>query len=334
MPQAGENGAGVERRFARQVAAVYALAGVLWIGLSDRLLESWIDDPAALTRWQTLKGWLYILATTLLLYAILRHRLRPLAQTQADLRQRASDLEERVAQRTAELREASAELEAYASGLSHDLRAPLRAVQGFASALIEDCGPRLDPQGLDYARRITGAARRMDEMIRALLAYSRLGHDPLPISPIDLASAIDGALARLQGAIRERGADVMVERPLPSVLGHLETLTQMTASLVSNALTFVAPGARPRVRLRAERRGERVRLWVEDNGIGIAPEHQQRIFNLFERLHGPEAYPGAGFGLAMVRRSAARLGGVAGVESAAGQGSRFWLDVPAPQGSP
>jgi len=101
----------------------------------------------------------------------------------------------------------------------------------------------------------------------------------------------------------------------------------MLGNLVSNAVKFVAPGATPRVRLWAEKRGEFVRLWIEDNGIGIAKEHQGRIFRVFERLHGVETYPGTGIGLAIVQKGAERLGGRVGVESTEGAGSKFWIEL-------
>lgn len=113
------------------------------------------------------------------------------------------------------------------------------------------------------------------------------------------------------------------------VVAHRQTLVQMVANLIGNALKLVSPGVRSEVRVRAEARDGLVRLWVEDNGIGIAPEHQQRIFRVFERLHGSETYPGTGIGLAIVRKGAERMGGRVGVESAAGAGSCFWIELPA-----
>jgi signal transduction histidine kinase len=115
---------------------------------------------------------------------------------------------------------------------------------------------------------------------------------------------------------------------LPRIKGHPTTLVQVVANLLGNAVKFVPPGMTPRVRVWAEERGERMRLWVEDNGIGIAPEHQERIFRVFERLHRRESYPGTGIGLAIVRKGMERMGGGCGVESAPGQGSRFWVDLP------
>jgi signal transduction histidine kinase len=112
------------------------------------------------------------------------------------------------------------------------------------------------------------------------------------------------------------------------VVAHPTTLAQAVANLLSNAVKFVAPGTRPRVRVWAEESEGWVRLWVEDNGIGIAPDDHERIFRVFERLHGVDVYPGTGIGLAIVRRGVERMGGRVGVESELGKGSRFWIELP------
>lgn len=115
---------------------------------------------------------------------------------------------------------------------------------------------------------------------------------------------------------------------LPPVMAHYATLVQVVANLLTNAAKFVAPDTRPEVAVWAEACGVWARLWVADNGIGIAPEHRERIFGVFERLHGVETYPGTGIGLAIVRKGMERLGGRVGLESTVGGGSRFWIDLP------
>jgi signal transduction histidine kinase/HAMP domain-containing protein len=251
------------------------------------------------------------------------------AQLHDQVRQHAEELEERVRRRTAELQEINAELEAFAHTVSHDLRAPLRAMQGFAVALLEDLGDRLGEKGIEYTRRIWGAAERMDRLILDLLAYSRLSRMELKLQQVDLGPLVAMAVDQLEGEIRETGAQVDVEGPLPDVLGQPEILLQVAQNLLSNALKFVAEGTAPQVRVWAEPRPGAVRLWVEDNGIGVAPSNHERIFHVFERLHGVEQYPGTGVGLAIVRKAAARLGGSSGLESEVGRGSRFWVELPA-----
>jgi len=132
---------------------------------------------------------------------------------------------------------------------------------------------------------------------------------------------------QLESDLREKKAELTVQGALPAVLGHRATLGQVVGNLLSNAIKFVAPGVTPEVRIRAEERGEFIRLWVEDNGIGIAPEYRDRIFRIFERLHGVETYPGTGLGLAIVLKGVERLGGRAGVESEEGVGSKFWIEL-------
>jgi signal transduction histidine kinase len=245
------------------------------------------------------------------------------------VRESQQRLEEQVEQRTAALQERNDELEAFGYSISHDLRAPLRAMHGFGEALLEDYGDRFDDTGRDYAQRIVSAARRMDDLIRDLLAYSRVGRTELRLAPVPLAQVVAYAIAQLHADLEGRGAKVTVAEPLPSVVGHEAMLSQAVMNLVANAVKFVAPGRTPEVRIHGEPASGRVRLWVEDNGIGIAPEHHDRIFRVFERLHRMEDYPGTGIGLAIVRKTVERMGGLVGVDSAPDQGSKFWIDLPA-----
>jgi signal transduction histidine kinase/CHASE3 domain sensor protein len=274
------------------------------------------------------------------------------SQLREQLQNYTAQLEQRVAERTIKLQETNAELEAFSYSVSHDLRAPLRTLQGFTQALLEDYGDRLDPIGQDYTRYIAEAAVSMDTLIADLLAYSRLSRAEIQIQPIDLSRVVAEALSQLDVELRERQALVTVEEFLPQVMAHRRTLVQVLTNLLANAVKFVKPEVQPQVRVWAEERGSTesgvgnrdrtddsplptphslpnwVRLWVEDNGIGIAPEYQDRIFRVFERLHGVETYPGTGIGLAIVRKGMERLGGRVGVESQLGQGSRFWIELP------
>ena len=246
----------------------------------------------------------------------------------ASVRESQRGLEERVRARTAELEDRNAELEAFAYSISHDLRAPLRAMQGFSLALLEDYGDRLDEAGRRYAERVITAARTMDRLIDDLLAYSRLSRAELRLVPLDLGRLVRSSLDQLDGEVRGRQARITVAEPLPTVVGHGTTLAQVFANLVANAVKFVPAGRVPEVIIRAEQHGGRVRVWVEDNGIGIAAEHHERIFRVFERLNRTEDYPGTGIGLAIVRKGVERMGGAVGLESALGSGSKFWIELP------
>ncbi|HEY6852795.1 MAG TPA: HAMP domain-containing sensor histidine kinase, partial [Gemmatimonadales bacterium] len=236
-------------------------------------------------------------------------------------------LEDRVRARTAELQERNEELEAFAYSISHDLRAPLRAMGGFSQALLEDYGERLDATGRQYAERVVAGANTMDQLIRDLLAYSRITRSELRLTNVDLHRAIQSATEQVANDVAARHAHVVVDEPLPPVVGHDTTLAQVLTNLLGNAIKFVAPDRTPEVRVRAEQRNGRVRVWVEDNGIGIAPEHHERIFRVFERLNPADEFPGTGIGLAIVRKGVERMGGRVGVESQPGQGSRFWIEL-------
>lgn len=250
----------------------------------------------------------------------------------AQVKRSADVLQETVKERTAELAETNTELETFAYSVSHDLRAPLRALQGISAALRADYADRLDETGRDYTRRIEEAAERMDLLIQDLLAYSRLTRAEIRLKPVALSAVVAESLAGLESEAREQHAEIQAKEPLPEVIGHRATLVQAVSNLVANAMMFVATGVKPHVRISSETRDGRVRLWIADNGIGVAPEHHERIFHVFERLHGIETYPGTGIGLAIVRKSMDRMDGNCGVESTLGEGSRFWIELPADEG--
>ncbi len=259
-------------------------------------------------------------------------------QLRQQLTQYTIDLKRRVAARTAELQQSNAELEAFAYTVSHDLRAPLRAMQGFADALLEDYASVLDDTARDHAQRIVGAAQRMDRLIQDVLAYSQVGFGQLQLTPVELDAVLADVLAQLDAELCRRGAAVVCE-PLPAVIGHRATLAQALANLLANAVKFVAPGVQPQIRIWATNgtvlrnaapatiSHSSVRVWIEDNGIGIAPEYCEKIFGVFERLHTPSTYPGNGIGLAIVRKAITRMGGCVGVESHVATGSRFWIEL-------
>ncbi len=228
------------------------------------------------------------------------------------IRKLNAELETRVTERTSQLEAINKELESFTYSVSHDLRAPLRAMQGLAAALLEDYQEKLDAAGRDYAGRIVTAAARMETLIQDLLAYSRLSRLDLELRPVDLNTILADVRTQLGVDLPDRNGTVVIEGPIPPMV---------------DGLKFVSPGVTPRVRIHGEDRGPVVRLWVEDNGIGIAPEYYERIFRIFERLHGVETYPGTGIGLAIVQKGVERLGGRVGLESAEGLGSRFWVEL-------
>ena len=244
-------------------------------------------------------------------------------------RQRSAEaLESLVNERTASLREAIAQMEEFSYSVSHDLRAPLRAFQGYAMALMEDYGDRLDATGRDYLARIGRNSARMDRLIQDLLTYSRLSRRDIELHPVSLDALVRETIQQYP-EMQPPAAQIEITGALLPVIAHEPSLTQVVSNLLSNAVKFVAPGMKPHIRIATARVQREVELSVRDNGIGIAPEHQQRLFGLFERIHPPTRFEGTGIGLAIVRRAAERMGGRAGVESDGVNGSRFWVRLPA-----
>jgi signal transduction histidine kinase len=249
-----------------------------------------------------------------------------LQRSQEQLSNHAGKLEGLVIERTSALTTTNEQLEAFVYSIAHDLRAPLRAIQGFSELLVEEAGETLNTVGKRYAARISKSAQFMDALLRDLLAFSRISQQHVILSSVNLQSVVAAMLTGLQANIEENNATVESTGPWPEVLAHEPTLVQVLVNLISNALKFVEPGVSPRVRLRAEQRAEFIRVWVEDNGIGIAPEYQEQIFGVFTRLNA-EQYRGTGIGLAIVQKGVERMGGQVGVESAPQQGSRFWFEL-------
>lgn len=242
-------------------------------------------------------------------------------------RKRAEELlEQRVEERTLSLKKAMADLEAFSYTISHDLRAPLRSMQTYAQILVEDHGPSLTEEARSHLGKIMRSGGYLDRLIQDVLTYTRISKTQIPMEAIDLDGLLGDILDRYPNF---RGENVRIEiaAGLPTVLGNDALLTQCFSNLIGNALKFVPPDRRPHVKIYSEVRMRRVKVWVADNGIGIAPSDIERIFGIFERLHSAAAYEGTGIGLSIVRRAAEKMDGAVGVESDVGAGSRFWIEL-------
>lgn len=245
------------------------------------------------------------------------------------IRKHAEELETIVETRTAKLRETIGELEAFSYSVSHDMRAPLRAMRSFAEILLEEFGPKLDPAAVGYLEKISAAAHRMDDLIQDVLAYTRVIRAEIKLAPVDLERLVRQVIETYP-PLHAPEVQIEIAHPLPRVLGHDASLTQCLSNLLGNAVKFVAPGVKPLVRVWAESFHSRVKLWVEDNGIGVAEEQFGRIFGIFERAGEVSEYEGTGIGLAIVKKAVERMGGRLGVQSTLGKGSRFWIELRKP----
>jgi light-regulated signal transduction histidine kinase (bacteriophytochrome) len=229
-----------------------------------------------------------------------------------------------------ELARSNHDLQQFAYVASHDLQEPLRAVAGFSELLQSDYGPQLDETAREYLAFTVDGARRMKMLIDNLLDFSRVQTQGLPLDQIDSRDALQVALDNLREAIGNSGATVTPEG-LGPVLADAAQLTQVFQNLISNAIKFRRE-APPEIHIRGETLDCHVQITVSDNGIGIEPEHAERIFSIFQRLHTQDTYPGTGIGLAICQRIVHRHGGDIWVESEPGQGSRFYFTWPRPTG--
>jgi signal transduction histidine kinase len=250
-----------------------------------------------------------------------------LARANEQLAKTNEELEQRVEKRTASLSDAIAQMEEFSYTVSHDLRAPLRGMQAYSEELLEDCGEILaaKPDAIEYLKRIAENAARLDKMVCDVLMFSRIARGEFRIEPVSVDKVVQ-ELVDQSPAMRRPYAEIQIE-PLADVLGHETSLTQAISNLLTNAIKFVAPGTIPKIRIWSEKRDQEVRIWIEDNGIGIDPKFHHRLFRMFERIHPDLSYEGTGVGLALVRKAAGRMNGKAGVESDGSNGSRFWIQL-------
>lgn len=256
-----------------------------------------------------------------------------MSRLQEDLLKANRDLEHRVQERTAELAHANEELlrsneelRQFAFIASHDLQSPLRSITAFVQILEREHGEQLNEEARVLIGRVVEATNRLQNMINDLLAYSRVESHANPFHPVNLRKVIDSALASLEGVIRETQTEVACG-DLPVVLGDRGQLTQLLQNLIENAIKYRGQEP-PRVEVSAKPYGDQWLIMVRDNGIGIAPEHYERIFEIFRRLHSQQAYPGNGIGLALCRRVVERHSGRIWVESEPGKGSVFQFTLP------
>jgi light-regulated signal transduction histidine kinase (bacteriophytochrome) len=225
-----------------------------------------------------------------------------------------------------ELARSNAELEQFAYVVSHDLQEPLRMVTSYVQLLGERYKDQLDGPAHEFIGYAVDGATRMKRMIADLLAYSRVGKNGKEIAAVSCEAALDQACTDLQASITDAAAKIS-HGPLPTVPGNFGQIVRLFQNLLGNAIKFRGQ-APPRVHVTAERNGEEWVFSVRDNGIGLDPKFADRIFLVFQRLHGHEDYPGTGIGLAIARKIVEHCGGRIWVESEPGKGATFLFTVP------
>jgi signal transduction histidine kinase len=268
----------------------------------------------------------------------------------ADLRRLAGDLESmrrrlvrelefsetarsRLDDQAADLRRSNAELEQFAYVASHDLQEPLRKVSSFTQLLQRRYGGQLDDRADQYIGFAVDGANRMQRLINDLLAFSRVGRLHNDHRPADLEEIVEDALANLSVSVEESGAEITRD-PLPTVIGDTAQLGMLWQNLLSNAIKFRSPDRPPHLHIGVARTGDDWEFAVTDNGIGIAPEFQEKVFVIFQRLHTKDAYPGTGIGLAMCKKIVEFHGGAIRIDPDYTLGTRVVFTLPATGAEP
>ncbi|MFC4440466.1 MULTISPECIES: PAS domain S-box protein [Natrialbaceae] len=243
------------------------------------------------------------------------------------LRGAVQDITERK-ERERKLQESNDRLEQFAYAASHDLQEPLRMVSSYLQLLENRYTDELDEDGEEFIEFAVDGAERMREMINGLLEYSRVETQGEPFEPVDLNAVLEDVLADLQFQIQEHDAEITIEE-LPMIKGDVSQLRQLFQNLLENAIEYSGDES-PRVDVSATRSGDKWTVSVTDEGIGIDPEDQERIFEVFQRLHTEDEHVGTGIGLALCKRIVERHGVEIGVDSTLGEGATFWFTLQNP----
>jgi len=254
----------------------------------------------------------------------LRREVAERERAEIQVRQLNEELEAAVQARTQELRSANQELEAFVYSVSHDLRAPLRAIDGFSQVVLEDYGQDLPDDGRDALHRVRRATGRMNNLINSLLNLSRITHRPLNLQPLDLSHLAHEAFETAVGTLPVGTPPPMIEiQPGLRAVADEALMHVVFDNLISNSVKFSGTQPRPQITVGQTAQG----FFVRDNGVGFDPEHADKLFKPFERLHTEREFPGIGIGLATVQRIVRRHGGDIWAEGAVGGGATFWFTL-------
>jgi light-regulated signal transduction histidine kinase (bacteriophytochrome) len=237
------------------------------------------------------------------------------------------ELDWKVKTRTKELEAVNRELEAFTYSVSHDLKAPVRAVQAYASMLATDHGREISPPGRDLLQRIDFNANRMANLISDLVSFSQASQSRLRIEPVDMNAAVQQVLLQFSSDIESRNIQIRTA-DLPPVQGDPALLKQAVFNLLSNAVKYTRTRELPQIEIGFVTHQDEGTFFIRDNGIGFAPEHGQKLFQPFQRLHSDPEYEGSGMGLAIAHRIIARHGGKLWADAQSEQGATFYWSLP------
>lgn len=323
------------------IAGTFFLLNIVWYVLSEMAVVRWLPDIVNHESFDIYKCWIYICASTVLLYAVLRRHHRhyvedmqslsrmaaTVAASEEQVRKSNVELERRVNERTRELESANRELEAFVHAVSHDLRAPLRGVTGFGQALLD-----LAPQGLDdkskhYLKRIQEASQRMSDLIDDLLALSRINQSQMVRQEVDFSHLAAECASRIGERYPGRQVTLRIE-PGMTVQGDLRLLRIALDNLLDNAWKYTAPRELAVIEVGSETVDGERRFHVRDNGVGFDMAYAGKLFGPFQRMHGDAQFPGTGIGLVTVQRILTRHGGRIWADAVLNRGTTMTFTLP------